>query len=265
MTHEQQRDALAGPDERRQRGEQQTLGVGEDLERARHRAHLLVELREVPAAPQREVGGERDPTHDEPGGGDRGGPLTDGGVCDVEPREDREQRGEHAGVEDALGDDRAEDRAPLGGRARAEDRDPQQLAAARGQHVVAHVADEREPVGVGPPVGDLGQPHDAMPAPAAGRQGDRVDTQRAHEPQVAAEAVGELRRVLLGHPPGDRGQRDHRDDDGRAALELRARPVHQRWARRRPRRRRTGASCSFAWSGAASVTGRSGATAPGRR
>src|SRR3712207_6877003 len=49
-------------------------------------------------------------------------------------------------------------------RSRAEDRDPQHLAAARGQHVVAHVAHEREPVGVAAGVRDLRQPHDPVPA-----------------------------------------------------------------------------------------------------
>ncbi len=55
--------------------------------------------------------------------------------------ERREQDREHGGVEQPLGDHRAEDLAPAGGRARAEEPDLEQLAAARGQHVVAHVAD----------------------------------------------------------------------------------------------------------------------------
>ena len=240
VADEQQRRALAAPDRGRQRGQQQALGVREDLERARDRPHLLVEALEAPAPAQREVAGERDPARHERDRSHRGGPLAGGGVRDAGPREHGEQRREHGGVEDALGEDRAEDRAPLGGRARAEDRDPQHLAAARGQHVVAHVADERQPVGVGALVRDLGQAHDPVPAPAAGGERERVDPERGDQP------AGSRRRS--------------RGTSARPA----ARPTTRR-RRARPPRRRSRGGAGPAGSACASAVGAASAQAPAHR
>ena len=92
---------------------------------------------------------------------------------------DHEQRGEHGGVEQALGDHRGEDLPPPRGRAAAEQADAQDLAAAHRQHVVAHVADERQPVGVGALVRDPGQAQDAVPAEAAHAERHAVDADGA--------------------------------------------------------------------------------------
>ena len=176
------------PDERRQQRQQQALGVREHLERARDRAHLLVERLEVPAAAQREVAREREAAEHEPAGGDRGGPLARPGRA-ATPTHVSTANSAASTAASSMRSAMIEPRIVrrLRGRARAEDRDPQHLAAARGQHVVAHVADEREPVGVGALVRDLGQAHDPVPAPAAGGQRERVDPERAHQPEVAAE------------------------------------------------------------------------------
>ena len=108
---------------------------------------------------------------------------------------------EHRGVEHPL-----DEHVPRISRRRAVVRWPsspilQQLAAARRQHVVAHVADERQAERVAPPVRNAREAHDQVPAPAAQRE-----VQRDHEPapgpaRRSRRRVGQLRRILPGDPP----------------------------------------------------------------
>ena len=125
-------------------GEQHALDVREQPQRAQERADLLVEARgrsRAGAAPGRRRTRSRRARARPPA--TAAGVWPGGRVGDVGPRQQREQRGQHRGVEQALGDHRGEDLAPPRGRAAAEQPDAQQLAAAHRQHVVAHVADER--------------------------------------------------------------------------------------------------------------------------
>jgi hypothetical protein len=107
-----------------------------------------------------------------------------------------------------LGYHGAEDLPPAGAAALAEEPDLQQLAAARGQHVVAHVRHEREAVGVARAVRHAGEPQDPVPAPAAQRERAAAQEQREGQPGEADPGPGQARRVLARDPPRDRGERD---------------------------------------------------------
>ena len=122
--------------------------------------------------------------------------------------EDRRQRHE---VEYALGDDGAEDRPLARVAARGEQHDLERLAGARGQHVVAHVADARQRVAVAAARAHAGGGEDPVPALAAHDRRDRVQHGRSREPGDRVAAARELRRLLLRRPPHDCGERDQGD------------------------------------------------------
>jgi len=222
VADQQQRQALAAPGQHGQAGEQETLDVREQPQRAHERPDLRVERVEEAAPAQRQVADEPDRGEHERDRGHGGGRLPGRRARDVRPRQHHEQRSQHRGVQQALGDDRGEDLPPPRGRAAAEQPDAQDLAAAHRQHVVAHVADQRQPVGVRALVRDAGQAQDAVPAEAADRERHAVDADGADEPRPAARRVRELRRVLLGDPPRHRRQRDDRHEEAEAPLGLRA-------------------------------------------
>ena len=181
--------------------------------RARDRADARSEVLEVAVPAQAVVDVEPDKPEDEQAaddgaGGDAGGRLARQG--DAEHEEEDDERG---GVEDALGHDRPENLAALGVRAVAEQEDAQHLAAASGQHRVAHVADGRDGHGVLELVLDLGVAQDHVPAPAADERGHGVDGDCGENEQQAGGALRKVRRLLLRGPPHAAAERHHRDGD----------------------------------------------------
>ena len=130
----------------------------------------------------------------------------------------REQQRERGDVEHALGHDRPEDLTAPRPRPVAHHQDAQDLAAARRQHRVAHVADDRDADGVGGLVLDRGVPQDHVPAPAAGERLDRVDDDGRADERPPAGVAREGRRLLLEGPADDAGQGDEGDEDADRTL-----------------------------------------------
>ena len=138
------------------------------------------------------------------------------------PADDDEQDDEHGDVQQPLGQQRADDGALRRLRARRHQDDADGVAGAGGQHVVAHVADDGERVGVR--AGRVRAFVHEQPLPALGAhdRGQGVERDRAEQRGDLGGGVRQLRRLLLGRPPHDEPDPDDRDDDpdqrqGRAA------------------------------------------------
>ena len=126
----------------------------------------------------------------------------------------REDEHEGDGVEDALGHQRAE---AVGGRrpglARAQHR-LQDITGTRGQCVVAHVADDRDRVCVGPREVGPGVAQEPQPALAAQRGGQRVERERRRQARQRHRGRRQRGQLLARGPPDDGRHRDRRDDRG---------------------------------------------------
>ena len=101
----------------------------------------------------------------------------------------------------------------------------QHLAGARRQHVVAHVADRGEAVGVAALGVDAGVVEDPVPALAAHQRGDRVEGRAGQEPGDGLGPAREHGSVLARCPPDHRPEGDHEEQD----LDEREASVHG-WA-----------------------------------
>ena len=123
--------------------------------------------------------------------------------------EDHRQRDQ---VEYALGHHRAEQGALARLAAARHQHDLERLARARGQDVVAHVADGRQHVAVAAMRAHAGDGEDPVPALAARDRRHRVQEDRRREPGDRVTAARELRRLLLRRPPDDRRERDQGDE-----------------------------------------------------
>ena len=214
------------PDRTRQQRQIDAVEAQQQPERAQEDPHPVGEALEAPGDPQPQVDAHRRERDHDQAGRDVGGRAAGGRVRDVERGQQREQQDQRAGVERALGQHGAEDRAPAGAAAIGEHEDPHQFAAARGQHVVGHVADRRQPVGVRPLVANRAEAQDRVPPEAAGRRGPERQHRRDHQQRPTVSAVRELRRlVLLERPVDAAGERSDRDDeaDDRAQPRGRAR------------------------------------------
>ena len=183
------------------------------------------EALEAALAPEAQVDRESDGRGQQHGRRRRGAAAASRHRLDAGPGEDDRQDEQDGGVEDALHDHGAEHLPPPGRRARAEQDDLEQLAAAGRQDVVAHVADQRERERITPPVRDRGVAQDPVPAPAAHGEVAGDHAERGAEPRPPGGRVGQARSALARDPPGDRRQRDDRDQ--RADPRRRCAPWHR--------------------------------------
>ena len=120
--------------------------------------------------------------------------------------------------------------------ARRHQHDADRVAGARGQDVVARVADDGQRVGVG--AVRLGPLVDQQPLPALRAHDGRqpVERDRADQRGDLAGGVRQLRRVLLGRPPDDAAERRRSRRRPRAATGAsRRRRGRRAWAAPRPR------------------------------
>ena len=126
--------------------------------------------------------------------------------------DDHEQHEQDGDVEQPLGHQRADDGAVGRLRARRHQHDADRVAGARGQDVVAHVADDGERVGVGALRAWRPRPRAAA---ASARRARRSRARRGRSPRPARGSrprCAGRRRLLLGRPPDDRAERDERDE-----------------------------------------------------
>ena len=139
--------------------------------------------------------------------------LGDLGVANEHEDDGHEHERERDRVEQPLRDDRSEHVALAGRGDGGEEEGAQHVAASRREHVVPHVADRRQPVGVGPAGVDLGAADDPVPALGARQRGEAVEPERRDQRERVVARTGELRRLLARGPPDDGAERDDRHGD----------------------------------------------------
>jgi hypothetical protein len=203
--------ALDHPQGHREHEQRRAAAAPQATRRCHHREHELTRApaRRGPASER--PGGDR--REREPATDQRQGPARHAERQVERGDEHEEDEAERGRVEDPLGDERADHAGRGRARAaRAEER-LHEVARARREGVVAHVADRRERVRVAARHVGAAVVQQRAPALAAQERGERVQREAGAERGERGAGRRQVRQRLARRPPHDRRERGGRDGD----------------------------------------------------